>query len=332
MLFQSCFSASEWRHRPAFEVPKNNSDNTSTSVVNSHHELESSKIKPLKSDLFPRVISSAWEYLLNPPKKPNDQPLSTSSTNAVHQKTSINAAPQPTAEPLSVQRYQALIAQTTELLSKHAVTSQTPIQLNSEIKSHFEKIAHECAGNNITDFANYETTAEPKPKADTKEEHTCLRDLLFSLKLLDFTFSESDTFFILKLLNDHSALSKADTSRLMSYFSRQAYSFSNAKENLAILMNSDATTEQVRLGLLNAFLDLCNEDPMKLASANNHIKQLSANLNNPVRQTIAKFNVVTIPHGYSAKLSIQKPEDSIPAQAKVVPLASLFPAKTKLPY
>lgn len=345
MMFQSCIGTAQ--HNSESQQLQNHRTNafidTGSPLANTHILTEKSSETPtlLKPHGFMEKVSAAIESLRSIGHKPQGHILAHHNKlqpiDHLHERTtetyqSVTSPTMTPSSPLTSQRHRELITETKVLLEKHEVISQTPIQLNQEIRDHFQAIAHEYAGKSITEFEDYESVADPKPQADKAEELTCLRDLLFSLQVLDFTFQESDTFFILNLLNGHSALSAGDTKALIILFGRQEISMKNVKENLAELMNNDLTTNEAQLGAMSAYIELLNNDPLKVANCRRYIKDFSSDLNDNARQLSKDFSFIMKQNGHSLMLSLQKPEEAISPSASSIRLGTLFSAKSKLPY
>lgn len=348
MMFQSCIgTALQYSGTNEFKNSKTNTFADCKNNLENAHILTSKNIEVptlLKPNGFIEKVNTMIENIRSiGHKSPSHllghheklQPLDYSPVSSLNkdrlESSKTSRAPSVT---LTSERYEALIIETKDLLSKHDVKSITPITLNQEIRDHLKRVAIECAGTSLSELEDYVTTAHPRPQGSgAEEELTCLRDLLFSLKVLDFTFVKSDTFFILNLLNDYSSLSARDAKYLISLFTRQGdhLNIKDIKTELADMLNNKVNTTEAQHGLMGAFIELLN-DPLHLGNYQRHISDLGRELLRDKRQQMQELGINVSQRGRCIKLALLEEDDPTPQKSRTIPLLHFFPTKSKLEY
>jgi hypothetical protein len=197
---------------------------------------------------------------------------------------------EPAASNVTASRLAGTISDIKADMKSAGVFKSIPLQLPETTRNKLISAEQTFAGVDINHIDDYQPAANRPATGGVPEESQALRDILFSLQMLDFPLGEQDNFLVIQLLQRNDALSPSDLKYILDAFGRQNLGPESFTSYAADFMNTPNLSEPLTYELARAFVEISTKK-FGPSMMNRCLKSLCAQLAQPVRDKLASYAV-----------------------------------------
>lgn len=237
---------------------------------------------------------------------------------------------EPAAPTVTAARLSGTISDIKAEMKSAGVFTSLPAKLPDTTRDKLIAAEHDFKGVDIKNIEDYAPAASRAPTPNVPEESQALRDVLFGVQMLDFPLTDTDTFFVVQLLQRQDALSPNDLKFIFDAFGREHRGRESFASLAANFMNTPGLSEPLMFEMARAYVEIVNKrfGPMEMPGS---LKTLCAKLSPSVRDQLADYAVQSkMVNPANMTVSLQRPAAKASAPAPIkAPAARAEDASSK---